>query len=83
MRSVIMPAGSRHSEPLSTAAAMIQESWTSLRPNSSLIGLPRMPNISHTANSRVKPMVERVRTRVRPGGRLLIRCAAMMAGSFI
>ena len=74
MRSEIMPAGSRQSDPLSTAAAMIQESWTSLSPNSSRMGLPRMPNISHTANSNVKAMVDRVRTRTRPSADGSVSC---------
>ncbi len=64
IRSAATPAGSRHSEPLSTATAMTHESWTSDRPNSALIGLPRMPNISHTANITVKPIVLNVRTRL-------------------
>ena len=53
-RSVSMPAGSRHSEPLSTATALIQASCGSERPSSFWIGTPRMPNISQTANIRVK-----------------------------
>ena len=80
IRSVIMPDGSRHSDPFRTAAAMIQDSWTSLRSYSSLMGLPRIPNISHTANSRVKPIVDRLRTRVRPGASSWV--PGVMADSF-
>lgn len=58
MRSVSMPAGSRHSEPLRTATAEIHASSGSLRPSSFWMGMPRMPNISHTANITVKEMVE-------------------------
>jgi len=66
IRSVSMPAGSRHNEPLSTATAEIQESSTSLSPSSFWISMPRMPNISHTANITVKSIVDMVRTRFAP-----------------
>ena len=65
-RSVSMPAGRRHSEPLSTATAVIHASCGSVRPSSFWIGTPRMPNISHTANIRVKAMVDIVSTRLAP-----------------
>ena len=61
-----MPAGSRHSDPLSTATAVIQASWGSVRPSSFWIGTPRMPNISQTANISVKEMVDIVSTRWAP-----------------
>jgi hypothetical protein len=66
MRSVSMPAGSRHIDPLSTATAEIHESSGSESPNSFWIGTPRMPNISQTANISVKAIVDIVRTRVAP-----------------
>ncbi len=65
-RSVSMPAGRRHSEPLSTATALIQASCGSVSPSSFWIGTPRMPNISQTANIRVKAIVDIVRTRLAP-----------------
>jgi hypothetical protein len=65
MRSVSMPAGRRHIEPLSTATAEIHASSGSVSPSSFWIGTPRMPNISHTANIRVKAIVDIHRTRVR------------------
>jgi hypothetical protein len=49
------------------ATAEIQESCTSVRPNSLRMGTPRTPNISQTANMRVKAMVESQRTRKRSG----------------
>ena len=52
------------SVPLSDAE--IQESSTSLRPSSFWMGMPRMPNIIHTANITVKAVVDMTRTRVRP-----------------
>ena len=61
-----MPAGRRHSEPLSTATALIQASCGSVSPSSFWIGTPRMPNISQTANIRVKAIVDIVRTRLAP-----------------
>jgi hypothetical protein len=61
--SVRMPSGSRQIDPLRMAMAVSHENWTVSRCSSSLIGTPRTPNISHTANSRVKAIVERVRTR--------------------
>lgn len=64
MRSVSIPAGRRQMEPLSTATAAIQLSWVSESPNSSWMGLPRMPNISQTANIRVKAVVEIHMTRL-------------------
>ena len=66
MRSVIMPVGSRHSEPFRAAAATSQDSSTSVSPNSSWMGLPRMPNISHTANISVNPTVDSHSTRFAP-----------------
>ena len=66
IRSVSMPAGSRQSEPLSTATAQIQASSGSLSPSSFWIGTPRMPNMSHTANMRVNAIVDIVRTRFAP-----------------
>ena len=66
IRSAIMPAGSRHIEPLSTATALIQLSCTSVSPNSFWMGLPRMPNISHTANISVNAMVDMAMTRPAP-----------------
>jgi hypothetical protein len=65
-RSVSMPAGRRHSDPLSTATAEIHASSGSLSPSSFWIGTPRMPNISHTANISVKAIVDIVRTRLAP-----------------
>ena len=62
-----MPAGRRHMEPLRTATALIQLSCTESRPNSFWMGLPRIPNISHTANIRVNEMLDIVRTRTAPG----------------
>lgn len=67
-RSARMPAGSRHRAPLRIATAESHESWTSVSPNSSLIGTPRTPNISHAANISVNATVEIVRTRPAPGG---------------
>jgi hypothetical protein len=66
MRSVSIPAGRRHIDPLSTATAVIQDSSTSVRPNSFWIEGPRMPNISHTANIAVKAAVDMTKTRVAP-----------------
>ena len=66
-RSVMMPAGSRQIAPLSTATAVIQASCTSESPNSLRMGIPSTPNISQTANIRVKAMVEMTRTRTFPG----------------
>ena len=54
-RSAAMPAGSRQIAPFRTATAVSQASCTSVRPNSSRIGMPRTPNMSQTANMRVKP----------------------------
>ena len=65
-RSAAMPAGSRQIAPFRTATAVSQASCTSVRPNSSRIGMPRTPNMSHTANMRVKPRVDQTRTGVRP-----------------
>ena len=75
----MMPAGSRQMAPFRTATAVIQDSWTSVSPNSLRIGMPRTPNISHTANISVKPMVEITRTRTAPGRRFQVELAA--AGS--
>ena len=61
-----LPAGRRHIEPLSTATAEIHASWGSLRPSSAWIGTPRTPNISHTANIRVKAVLDMTSTRVAP-----------------
>ena len=58
-----MPAGRRQSEPLRTATADSQASCGSVRPNSFWIGTPRIPNMSHTANIRVKAIVDIHRTR--------------------
>ena len=66
MRSVSIPAGSRHIEPLSTATAEIQDSSTSESLSSFWMGMPRMPNISHTANITVKASVDITRTRAAP-----------------
>ena len=66
IRSASMPAGRRHIEPLRTATAETQDSWVSVSPNSSLIGLPRMPNISQTANMRVNATVDVHMTRLAP-----------------
>ena len=66
MRSVMMPAGSRHSEPLRMATAESQASWTSVRPSSLRMGMPSTPNMSQTANMSVKAMVDSVSTRVEP-----------------
>ena len=66
-RSVMMPAGSRQIAPFSTATAVIHASCTSESPNSLRMGIPRTPNISHTANMRVKAMVEMTRTLTFPG----------------
>ncbi len=65
-RSVSMPAGRRHSDPLRTATALIQASSGSERPSSFWIGTPSTPNISQTANIRVNAMNDMVRTRYRP-----------------
>jgi hypothetical protein len=69
MRSARMPAGRRQIAPLSTATAVIQDSWTSVRPNSLRMGMPSTPNINHTANIKVKPTVEITSTRTAPGRR--------------
>lgn len=53
-------------EPLRTATAEIQLSWTSESPSSFWIGIPRMPNMSHTANMSVNAMVDMVMTRPAP-----------------
>ena len=71
-RSVMMPAGSRQIAPLSTATAVIQASCTSVSPNSLRIGIPSTPNISQTANIRVKAMVEMTRTRTFPGSSVAV-----------
>ena len=63
----MMPAGSRQIAPLSTATAVIQASCTSVSPNSLRMGMPSTPNISQTANIRVKATVEMTRTRTFPG----------------
>ncbi|OLT40149.1 hypothetical protein BJF86_04875 [Serinicoccus sp. CNJ-927] len=68
IRSASIPAGRRHIAPLSTASALTQESWVSVSPNSSWMGLPRMPNISHTANISVNATVDVHMTRVAPEG---------------
>ncbi len=65
-RSAAIPVSSRQIEPLRMATAISQDSWTSVKPNSVRIGMPKTPNISHTANIRVKAMVLIVRTRRRP-----------------
>ena len=75
-RSARIPEGSRHMDPLSTATALIQLSWTASRPNSFWMDLPRMPNISHTANIRVNEMLDIVRTRPAPG---VSRCLVVSA----
>ena len=64
--SAAIPAGSRQIAPFSTATAVIHASCTSVSPNSSRIGMPRTPNMSHTANIRVKPRVDQTRNGVRP-----------------
>ena len=68
MRSVIMPAGRRHIEPLRIAAARIQEYCSSLRCSSARMGFCRMPNIIQTANITVNAVVDQVRTRLAPTG---------------
>ena len=78
MRSVTMPAGRRHSEPLSTATALIHDSWTSVSPSSFWMGTPRIPNISQAANIRVKAMVDSHSTRPAPGG-VVVRGAGAAA----
>jgi len=55
--------------PLRIATAVIQDSCTSVRPNSLRIGIPSTPNINHTANIKVKPTVEITSTRTAPGRR--------------
>ena len=63
----MIPAGNRQIAPLRMASAVIQASWTSVRPNSLRMGMPSTPNISQTANIRVKANVEMTRTRTFPG----------------
>ncbi len=50
------------------ATADSQESWTSVRPNSSRIGSPSTPNMSQAANSNVNAIVDMVSTRPAPWG---------------
>jgi hypothetical protein len=63
-RSVRMPRGRRQIEPLRMAIAPSQENCTVSRCSSLRMGTPSTPNISQTANSSVKAIVESVRTRV-------------------
>ena len=63
-----MPSGRRQIEPLSTAIAASHENCTMFSFSSLRMGTPRTPNISHTANSSVKAVVDRARTRVEAEG---------------
>jgi len=67
IRSVRIPAGSRHSDPFNTARALIQASSTSEISSSFWIWMPSTPNISQTANITVKSIVDITRTRFAPG----------------
>ncbi len=60
------PFGMLDAKRVSTATAVIQASWTSESPNSWRIGIPSTPNMSHTANIKVKPAVDQTRTGTRP-----------------
>src|SRR5699024_11489843 len=71
--------GRHHIEPLSKASAETHESCTSVKPSSSWTGTPRMPNISHTANRRVKAIVDMVTTRPAP---VEVGCTGGTAMSF-
>jgi hypothetical protein len=66
IRSAHMPQGKRQIAPLRTATAEIQENCRSDSPNSSRIGMPKTPNINHTANIKVKPVVDNSNTRLLP-----------------
>ena len=59
-----MPSGSRQIDPLRMAIAPSQENCTVSRCSSLRIGTPSTPNISQTANSSVKAIVDSVSTRV-------------------
>ena len=63
MRSAMMPAGRRHSEPLRIATDEMSESSTSVSSNSCWMEMPSTPNMSQAANIRVNAIVAIVRTR--------------------
>ncbi len=61
-RSVIRPSGRRTREPVRIGRATIRPNWDSLRPSSSLMRMPMIENIVHTAKFTAKDKVLMPRT---------------------
>ena len=59
----MMPKANRQIDPLRIAIAPSQKNCTSVRASSFWIGMPMTANIRHTANNRVKAVVESVTAR--------------------
>jgi hypothetical protein len=66
--SAAMPAGKRQMAPFKTATATTHANCKSVSPNSSRIGMPSTPNMSQTANIKVKPKVDITKTLTLPVG---------------
>ena len=59
-----MPSGKRNNAPVSTGVEVSRPNSTPFRPNSSLIGIPITPNISHTAKQTMNAHVLTARTNM-------------------